>query len=413
MNLKSKIATISSKTTGAVLKKLGRGGTNLPGRIAKKLDANILTELSKGIKTIIVTGTNGKTTTTKMIAKILEDAGVKFFTNKSGANIQTGIIATFAENLGTKNKKGYTHALIECDEATFRQISRLIKVDYVVVTNIFRDQLDRFGEISYIRNVIKTAIENQPEAKLCLNADSEQVISLVEKDTPNKIIWYGTENALKKPDIKLEKLVKTTLDNSEFIVKSGKKSETIKINIPGEFNIYNTLGAYAAAEAMNLKNGAKSLARVEASFGRTEKVVFGGTTLRFFLVKNPAGCAEVLNMLKSNPKKAQLVFAFNDRIADGTDASWIWDVDFEDFYKKLGKNFTNIYITGIRADDAALRFEYAGFDMDKVKIVPEYDKLLDGVQKSKDEAFILHTYTAMFEIRRALAAKIDIKEFYE
>lgn len=413
MNLKSKIATISSKTTGTVLKKLGRGGTNLPGRIAKKLDANILTELSKGIKIIIVTGTNGKTTTTKMIAKILEDAGVKFFTNKSGANIQTGIIATFAENLGTKNKKGYTHALIECDEATFRQISRLIKVDYVVVTNIFRDQLDRFGEISYIRNVIKTAIENQPEAKLCLNADSEQVISLVEKDTPNKIIWYGTENALKKPDIKLEKLVKTTLDNSEFIVKSGKKSETIKINIPGEFNIYNTLGAYAAAEAMNLKNGAKSLARVEASFGRTEKVVFGGTTLRFFLVKNPAGCAEVLNMLKSNPKKAQLVFAFNDRIADGTDASWIWDVDFEDFYKKLGKNFTNIYITGIRADDAALRFEYAGFDMDKVKIVPEYDKLLDEVQKSKDEAFILHTYTAMFEIRRALAAKIDIKEFYE
>lgn len=413
MNLKSKIATISSKTTGAVLKKLGRGGTNLPGRIAKKLDANILTELSKGIKIIIITGTNGKTTTTKMIAKILEDAGVKFFTNKSGANIQTGIIATFAENLGTKNKNGYTHALIECDEATFRQISRLIKVDYVVVTNIFRDQLDRFGEISYIRNVIKTAIENQPEAKLCLNADSKQVISLVEKDTPNEIIWYGTENALKKPDIKLEKLVKTTLDNSEFIVKSGKKSETIKINIPGEFNIYNALGAYAAAEAMNLKNGAKSLARVEASFGRTEKVVFGGTTLRFFLVKNPAGCAEVLNMLKSNPKKAQLVFAFNDRIADGTDASWIWDVDFEDFYKKLGKNFTNIYITGIRVDDAALRFEYAGFDMDKVKIVPEYDKLLDEVQKSKDEAFILHTYTAMFEIRRALAAKIDIKEFYE
>lgn len=413
MNFKAKIATISSKTSSSILKKLGRGGTNLPGRIAKKLDTNILTELSQGIKIIIVTGTNGKTTTTKMIGQILEDAGINFFTNKSGANIQTGIIATFAENLGTKNKSGYTHALIECDEATFRQISRLIKVDCVVVTNIFRDQLDRFGEISYIRNVIKTGIENQPEAKLCLNADSEQVVSLVEKDTPNQILWYGTDKALKKPNIKLEKLTKTTLDDSEFIVKNGKKSEIIKINIPGEFNIYNALGAYAAAEIMGLKNGAESLAHVEASFGRTEKVDFDGTTLRFFLVKNPAGCTEVLNMLENHPQKAQLVFAFNDRIADGTDASWIWDVDFEKFCQKLGKNFQNIYITGIRSADAALRFEYAGFDMSKVKIIPEYSKLLDEIHKSKDETFVLHTYTAMFEIRRALAEKIDIKEFYE
>ncbi len=413
MKLKAKLATISSKTSAKVLKRLGRGGTNLPGRIAKRLDANILTELSQGIKIIIVTGTNGKTTTTKMIAQILKDAGIKFFTNKSGANIQTGIIATFAENIGTKNKNGYTHALIECDEATFRQISHLIKVDLVVVTNIFRDQLDRFGEIDYIHTVIKTAIENQPEAKLCLNADSDQVVSLVKKSSPNQIIWYGTDKALKKPDVLLEKMVKTTLDDSEFIIKNGAKTETIKVNIPGEFNVYNALAAYAAAEALDIKTAAESLAHVEASFGRTEKINYNDTTLRFFLVKNPAGCAEVLNMLESHPQKAQLVFAFNDRIADGTDASWIWDVDFETFCEKLGKNFEKIYLTGIRAADAALRFEYAGFNMEKVEIIPEYDKLLDQVQSNKTETFILHTYTAMFEIRRALAAKINIKEFYE
>lgn len=416
MNLKAKLATVSSQTSTFILKKLGRGGTNLPGRIAKKIDPEILSELAKNIKIILVTGTNGKTTTTKMIAQILEDEGIKYFTNKSGANIQTGIIATFAENLGINNKKHYTHALIECDEATFRQISRLIKVDLVVVTNIFRDQLDRFGEIDYIKNVIQTAIANQPKATLCLNADSSYVTELVDAKTPNQIIWYGTSDALITPNILLEKVTKTTLDSSEFKVKnlSGEITK-IKLNIPGDYNIYNALGAFAAAEALEIDTNKSitSLANTSASFGRAEKVLLKDTILRFFLVKNPAGCAEVLNLIEAHPQKSQLVFALNDRIADGTDISWIWDVDFETFYQLIGKNFEHVYITGIRAADAALRFEYAGFDMKKVKIVPDYSKLLDTLQKSKTEAFVLHTYTAMFEIRRALAEKTTVKEFYE
>lgn len=413
MNFKSKIATVSSKTTSKMLRRLGRGGTNLPGRIAKRINPNILTELSKNIKIIIVTGTNGKTTTTKMIAEIFKDAGIKFFTNKSGANIQTGIIATFAENLGLRNRENYTHALIECDEATFRQISHLINVDCVVVTNIFRDQLDRFGEVAYVQNVIRTGIENQPGAVLCLNADCPYSKDLVDTKTKNKIIWYGESN---KADIKLTEIVNTTLDDSEFKVRElGGHIVTVKLNIPGEFNIKNALGAFAAAEALDIpeKQTIKSLANVSASFGRTEKVTVKNTTLRFFLVKNPDGCTQVLNMINGHPQAAQLVFALNDRIADGTDVSWIWDVDFEQLQKISGKNFDKIYLTGIRSAEAALRFEYAGFDMNKIQIIPDYEELIEKIITDQTETFVLHTYTAMFEIRRAIAEKTNIKEFYE
>lgn len=413
MNLKAKLATVSSQTSTFILKKLGRGGTNLPGRIAKKIDPEILSELAKNIKIILVTGTNGKTTTTKMIAQILKDEGIKYFTNKSGANIQTGIIATFAENLGIKNKKGYTHALIECDEATFRQISGLIDVECIVVTNIFRDQLDRFGEVAYVQNVIKTGIENQPNAKLCINADCPFSKDLISSKTKNKIIWYGESE---KSNVKLEKIIKTTLDTSEFKVKETEnKTVTIKLNIPGNFNIKNSLGAFAAAEALDIPENktVKSLGKVSASFGRTEKVLIKNTIMRFFLVKNPDGCTEVLNLINDHPQKAQLVFALNDRIADGTDVSWIWDVNFEKLCEISGKNFEKIYLTGIRSAEIALRFEYAGFDMSKIEIVPEYDKLLDKITKSKTETFILHTYTAMFEIRREIAKRVKLKEFYD
>ena len=457
MDLKARFATFSSRTTSTFLRKLGRGGTNLPGRIAKKIDFNILTKLSKPVKIIIVTGTNGKTTTTKMIGQILDDAGVKYFTNKSGANIQTGIIAAFAEHVGTHNKHGYTHALIECDEAAFRQISTLIKTDYVVVTNIFRDQLDRFGEVSNTLAAIKTAVKNQPGAKLCLNADCSLTSSIVTEKTKNEVLWFGTSGPLykktsrelsdaaycincqhpykyhyqtfahlgdfycphcgykrKDPNIKLTKIVKTDLESSTFKVKSEHEFE-LTLNLPGAYNIYNALAALALARAMEIPDDLVEapLEKTTASFGRTENIMMGKTPLKMLLVKNPAGYNQVINLVINSPKKSQAIFALNDRIADGTDISWIWDVDFETLAKESGKYFEKIYLTGIRAADLAMRFEYAGFDMKKVAIVEDYDELLDSVAKSELETFIFQTYTAMFEIRRKIAERVDLKEFYD
>ncbi len=449
---------MASKSSSAILKKLGRGGTNLPGRIAKRINPAILTELSRNVKVIIVTGTNGKTTTTKMISQILDNANINYFTNKSGANIQSGIIATFADALGTRNKNNYTHALIECDEAAFRQISTLIEAEYVIVTNIFRDQLDRFGEVSYTLNAIKTAVKNQPKATLCLNADCSLTSSIVEKDTPNKVVWFGTRDkiynktaneqsdaaycikcrtpykyhyktfahlgdfycsncgyARTEPSVILDKIYETTLDNSSFSFKVKDENYDLNIQIPGSYNIYNALAAIAFADAadINIELARKSLEQTAASFGRTEKVLLNNTPLRLLLVKNPAGFSQVINLVINQKEKAQAIFALNDRIADGTDISWIWNVDFETLNKEYGNKFETIYLTGIRAAELALRFEYAGFDMRKIQIIQDYDKLLDEVEKSSLETFVFQTYTAMFEIRRKIAERVKLKEFYD
>ena len=155
MKLQTRLAVLVCKASGAVLRRLGRGGTNLPGKLALKIDKNILGELSRGVKVTVVTGTNGKTTSSRMIEQAFADAGLKYFSNKSGANLLTGIIAVFAQHSTLSGKCPYTHALIECDEAAFRKTSEYLPVECLVVNNIFRDQLDRYGEITHTLNAIR------------------------------------------------------------------------------------------------------------------------------------------------------------------------------------------------------------------------------------------------------------------
>ena len=190
MKLQTRLAVLVCKASGAVLRKLGRGGTNLPGKLALKIDKNILGELSRGVKVTVVTGTNGKTTTSRMIEQAFADAGLKYFSNKSGANLLTGIIAVFAQHATLSGKCPYTHALIECDEAAFRKTSEYLPVECLVVNNIFRDQLDRYGEITHTLNAIREGITHVPDATLCLNADCSLTASLAGS-VPNKIVWFG------------------------------------------------------------------------------------------------------------------------------------------------------------------------------------------------------------------------------
>ena len=166
MKLKTRIAVIICKVSGALLRKMGRGGTNLPGKLALKIDKNILGELSQSVKVTVVTGTNGKTTTSRMIEQAFSDAGFRYFSNKSGANLLTGIIAVFAQYCSLSGKCRYTHALIECDEAAFRKASEFLPVECLVVNNIFRDQLDRYGEITHTLNAIREGITHIPDAVL-------------------------------------------------------------------------------------------------------------------------------------------------------------------------------------------------------------------------------------------------------
>ena len=191
MRLRTRLAVLVCKASGAVLRRLGRGGTNLPGKLALKIDRNILGELARGVKVTVVTGTNGKTTTSRMIEQAFSDAGLKYFSNKSGANLLTGIIAVFAQHSTLSGRCPYPHALIECDEAAFRKTSEYLPVECLVVNNIFRDQLDRYGEITHTLNAIREGITHVPNATLCLNADCSLTASLADDNIPNPIIRFG------------------------------------------------------------------------------------------------------------------------------------------------------------------------------------------------------------------------------
>ena len=454
--IKSTIAIGASKVATWGLRKMGRGGTNLPGRIAKRIDPQVLTSFAKSLTVIIVTGTNGKTTTTRMIEQILKDQGIKYFTNKSGANLQTGIIATFAEYCSVSGASEYTHALLECDEAAFRQVSEYLEVDYLVVNNIFRDQLDRYGEITHTLNAIRSGVKKQANTTLILNADCSLTSSLAD-DAPAKVIYFGIDKRIYKKSVKeisdaeycikcrtkyeydyktfahlgafscpncgykkhdtdwtVTKIIKSDLDCSEIEVKSDKKKWKVKLNLPGAYNIYNAVASLALADVidLNTEKAIRSLDNFEVGFGRTEKLKLKKTEARMMLVKNPTGFNQVINYLINTKSKCNLMFVLNDRIADGTDISWIWDVDFETLAKDM-KRFNKIYVSGIRKYDMALRLKAAGFDTKKIIVEEDNTKLIDGLLEAKDPVFIMPTYTAMFEIRKALQDKLNLKEFYE
>lgn len=456
MKFKTKLAVWACKASGAVLRRLGRGGTNLPGKIALRIDPDILGELSRGVKVTVVTGTNGKTTTARMIEQAFADAGLKYFSNKSGANLLTGIIAVFAQHCTLSGRCPYTHALIECDEAAFRKTSEHLPVECLVVNNIFRDQLDRFGEITHTLHAIRDGITHIPDATLCLNADCSLTASLALQ-VPNKIVWFGVnvpiyENTAqelsdapycirckteyqydyttyghlggfscphcgyrrREPQVAVTQVLKTGPDSSDILLDLFGHVHEVHVNLPGGYNIYNAAAAAAAARIIGIEEetAITALGQFECGFGRAEQFTLGQAQARMMLVKNPAGFNQVINLISHDEGCCKLAFLLNDRFADGTDISWIWDVDFEALAAQQAR-FTRILVSGVRADDMALRLKYAGFVSDRIEVIRTYEELLDAVGADETPAFLMPSYTAMFELRGEIGKHTDVKAFYE
>ena len=421
MRLRTRLAVLVCKASGAVLRKLGRGGTNLPGKLALKIDKNILGELSRGVKVTVVTGTNGKTTTSRMIEQAFSDAGLKYFSNKSGANLLTGIIAVFAQHSTLSGKCPYTHALIECDEAAFRRTSEYLPVECLVVNNIFRDQLDRYGEITHTLNAIREGITHVPNATLCLNADCSLTASLAEDGIPNPVIRFGvnvpiySETAHELSDAVYCIHCKTQYEyDYRTYGHLGGHAHEVHVNLPGGYNIYNAAAAAAAAHVVGIdeKTTVSALGQFECGFGRAEQFRLGQAQARMMLVKNPAGYNQVINLISHDVGSCKLAFLLNDRFADGTDISWIWDVDFEALADQQVR-FTRVLVSGVRADDMALRLKYAGFAPERIEVIREYDRLLTEIGSDETPAFLMPTYTAMFDLRGEISKHTDVKAFYE
>ncbi len=441
-----------------ILHKLGRGATSAPGMAAIKIKRNVLANLSKNTKVIIVTGTNGKTTSCRILEEGLKKAGKSYFINKSGANLITGITASFIMNstLFGKCKKDY--AIIECDENAFKEVSRYIRADVILVTNVFRDQLDRYGEVTHTLNAIKESVKNLPNAVVCLDADCSLTYSM-SGEIPNKIVTFGVNVPFDKnakapeisdakhcifckneysytyhtyghlggfeckgcgykrpePDFAVTSVEELKQNHSIVVANFNGSKNLIKVNIGGAYNVYNAIGCAAALTALGIdeKTVISAIESFNGAFGRMEQFESNGNKINLILVKNPAGFSQTMNFLKSVDDDFTLVLSLNDNAADGRDISWIWDVDFGGIFDKT--NVKEIYVTGKRCFDMAIRVKYEGTNGREIKVIEneDYDALVDVVTSQGRNVYIVPTYTSMMTMRPVIAKRLGGKEFWK
>lgn len=449
-------AVLACKLARAAIRLLGRGGTDFPGRVALKICPDLLGQLAKTVTTVIVTGTNGKTTTSRMIEQAFIDSGIFYFANKTGANLISGITAEFAVHSKLSGKCKYPWAVIESDEAAFKQVGKQVNPKAVVVTNVFRDQLDRYGEVTHTLNNIRIGLQGCKNAVVCLNADDSLSASLAE-ELPNEILFYGVNTpiyktrveevsdapycikckseyvydyvtyghlggyrcpkcgyARPKPQVAVEEVLASDTEHSEVVISLDGKRYDANVNLPGGYNIYNAVSAMAAGKALGLDPAlvSKSLSQFACGFGRMEKFDIDGHSLRMILIKNPAGCNQVLNFLTDATEPFLFVACLNDRSFDGKDVSWIWDVDFERL-TEMGDLLTGVYVSGVRADDMAARFKYAGVPTEKLRVIKDYSELLKACLAQDRPVFIMPTYTAMLDLRATVSKNYGFKNFWE
>ena len=456
MKLRTILAVAACKLSRRMIRLLGRGGTDLPGRIALKIDPNLLGTLARGVATLIVTGTNGKTTTSRMIEQSWRAAGISFFANKTGANLLSGVTAEFAVNSTLTGRCRYTHALIESDEAAFKAISRYVDAKGVVVTNVFRDQLDRYGEVTHTLENILIGIRNSKNAVLALNADDSLCTSIADQ-VENRVLFYGVNTpiyatrveelsdapycirckheyvydyvtyghlggyrcpacgyARPQPQVAVTEVVRSDSERSQVVFSVDAQSIPATICLPGGYNIYNACACMAAGKLMGLdaQATARSLGEFACGFGRMEKFVLNDTPVRMSLIKNPAGCNQVLNFLTQQKEPFVFAICLNDRAQDGRDVSWIWDVDFERL-TAMEDVLKEIYVSGCRAEDMALRLKYAGFPTERLHIQKNYPALIEQMTAHKLPVIVMPTYTAMLEVRGTISKRYGYREFWQ
>ena len=413
---------------GLKLTKLS-SGTSFIGMLVLKICPDFLSFANEYIEKskINVTGTNGKTTTSGLITHLIKTSGESVINNSMGANMLTGVVNALALDINPFQKADYS--VIESDEAYLEKIYEKFDANYLVVTNLFRDQLDRYGELATTKKLIQRGIDKKPEIQLILNADDPLVSSF---DSPKSPVFYGIEEVIyandtteqqssteevfncphcgkplkyskkffaqqghyycncgyKRPEPEYKAVV-TLHKNSSILNVNGKE---YKVPLVGLFNAYNALGAIALAEILGIKDVEKNLSSFRVAFGRSEVKYLDGHKTLIQLIKNPIGANEVL---KTVDLDSQILIAINDNYADGRDVSWLWDAEFE--FLKGAKN--EIIVSGIRANDMALRLKYAGIE--NIKLIPDIKKAIDYAGKTADNNItILPTYTALLRINK-------------
>ncbi len=428
------------------------GGTTVPGKLLSRLDPGAVDRLADRLSSgsAVVSATNGKTTTAAMAAEILRPA-FSLAHNAAGANLMSGVASSLLASSGAEL------GLFEVDEAALPEVAARIRPRALCLGNLFRDQLDRYGELELVAERWRAAVlALPPTSTLAVNGDDPQVGELAREragsvafglDDPRLArpslqhaadskycVICGTPyeyaaayvghlgdyrcpacgHARPELDVVARDIELVGLEHTTFSLVTPEGSRRVRLRLPGLYNVYNALAAAALARALgvDLDTVAAGLERSGAAFGRFERIALGDRRVLMLLIKNPAGANEAIRTLVEGGAPRVAVIALNDEIADGKDVSWIWDVDFEPLLDGLER----LVATGERAAELALRAKYAGFAGDRIDVVPDLRAALDrGLELSSpaEELVLLPTYTAMLALRKIIGELGHVRPYWE
>lgn len=450
------LAAPVARTAGRLSRLLGRGGgTTLPGLLLNRLRPEALEELARAIPdgVILLSGTNGKTTTARLIRAALDASGARVAANTAGSNLQRGVATALL------NAPEPDIALFEVDEAALPALVEQTRPRAVVLMNLFRDQLDRYGELEHLAQRWRSVVADlDPDTTLVYNAD-DPAVAEIGAGRPNSVA-YGIDDPLlgrealphaadntncrrcgsplryqmvtighlgqwacpscgltrPRPDVIAANVELQGMDGQQIAVSTASGPIHVSLRLPGLPNTYNAVAAAATALAVGVTPTAISGALAErgAAFGRAEHVTVGNRRVTTLLAKNPAGADENIRMVLNETHPLHLLVLLNDRTADGQDVSWIWDVDYELLLE--GDRLASLTLGGTRAHDLALRFRYANRGPTDFSVAPEPSAAFDTALAAcapNGRVYVLPTYTAMLDLRRVLADRGLVPEFWE
>ncbi|KUG59683.1 Mur ligase family protein [Nesterenkonia jeotgali] len=418
-------SVLIGRAARTVTKLRGGGGSAFPGLVVEKLDphflARTLHRLPRGV--IVVSGTNGKTTTTKMVVELLQGQGLKVFTNRSGSNFTRGVVASILEEVRLTGKLDADIAVLELDEAHAVHFVKAVRPNHSLLLNVMRDQLDRFGEIDTTAGMLRTIAAHTVEA-VVLNREDPRVRAIAGTLDTQRVDYFGLSESLRShfpsdddfhsspagaadhphADVVLEEL---TEGGGRFTIDGEAVTTSLTVN--GAYNTFNAAAALAVvrqalSEAVNPQALIDSLSKVSPAFGRGESLTVQGRPLDLVLVKNPSGFR--LGLSSFAAEGVATMIAINDNYADGRDMSWLWDVEFASLAEQGVR-----MVSGVRAYDMALRLKYDDVDFDAVE--PDLSLALNRfLDENPDKpARIFCTYTAMLALRKRLSAYTEVEAF--
>jgi len=459
-DLRLSAAIALGKATATLSRSFHRGGgTTMPGRVARAVEPRLVQMVARrlALGSVVVAGTNGKTTTAHVLAHIMRTLGHRPVHNRAGANLAAGIASALVEHADLRGRPQGDLGIFEVDEATVPRVVPALAPRVAVFTNLFRDQLDRYGEIDYIAGLWRAAGKGLAADLVSVANGDDPLVYEAVRGLPGRLVTFGIEDerhalpAIEHtaearycyrdgtpyeyaftyfghmgqyhcpacgvrrpvPDVAARDLTLHGPDGAELTITSGGEAARIRTVLPGLYNVYNILAAVAAALELGapLARVGEALASFAPAFGRAERVVVDGHEVQMLLVKNPAGFNEVLRtVLAAGPLPAVLI-AINDRIADGRDVSWLWDVDVEMLAGQVGR----VVVGGLRAEDMALRLEYAGIPVEAIEVEHSYDRALRRAldRTGTSRLYVLPTYTAMLALRGVLEQWGAVRGFWE